>query len=75
MLLYPGKYVREVEDSSFRCAYGMLEGLEGHGAEVEGQSFESGAGVTSLAGICTCAGREGVFRRPFAVCDVQFIRA
>lgn len=49
----------------------MGEWLEGYGTEVEGQALERGTGGLGFVDSGACAGRVGIFRGPFGMCDLR----
>lgn len=71
VFLEPGEDVGEVEDGAVARADGVGEGLEGNGAEVEGESLEGCAGDFGLGYAGAGAGRVGIFGGPLRMGDLQ----
>jgi len=71
VLLQPGQDVGEVKGGPIRGTDGVGEWLEGYGTEVEGEALKRGTGALGLVDSGACAGRVGIFRGPFRVCDLR----
>lgn len=71
MLLQPRKDICDVKNRSFRGTHWVDKRLKGDCAEVERQSFERTTRCICLDRTRTSAGRVGIFRGPFAMCDLS----
>lgn len=70
MLPQPWEDVGKVEDGAVGGADGVLEGLEGEGAEVVWEALEVGGWAGRLARVGAGGGAEGIGAGPFAVRDL-----
>lgn len=71
MFQQPRQDVVQIEDCAFDRTDRDLERLEGNGAEVEGEAFESGVGLFRGGKASASAGGVAGIRGPFAMCDLR----